>query len=49
MTFEKAAPGSGVEVKPISGPPETGRAGWAGWAGTRGRPGLLWLVIPVGP
>ena len=48
MTFGKAEPDSGVEVKPVSGLPETGRAGWAGWAGTRVRPVLLRLVIPVG-
>ena len=45
MTFEKAVPGSGVEVKPVSGPPETGRVVWAGaWV----RPVLLRLVMPVG-
>ena len=46
MTFEKAVPGSGVEVKAVSGLPETGRAGWAG---ARMRRVLLRLVIPVGP
>jgi hypothetical protein len=45
MTFEKAVPGSGAEVKPGSGLPETGRAGWSG---ARVRPVLLRLVIPVG-
>ena len=45
MTFEKAPPDSGAEVKPVSGLPETGRAGWAG---ARVRPVLLRLVIPVG-
>ena len=46
MTFEKAEPDLGAEVKAVSGPPETGRAGWAG---ARVRPLLLRLVIPVGP
>ena len=45
MTFEKAAAGSGAEVKPVSGRPEAGRAVWAGaWV----RPVLLRLVMPVG-
>ena len=45
MTFEKAAPGSGAEVKAVSGLPEAGRAGWPG---ARVRPVLLRQVIPVG-
>jgi hypothetical protein len=45
MTFEKAAPGSGVEVKAVSGLPEAGREGWSG---ARLRPVLLRLVIRVG-
>ena len=44
MTLEKAVPDSGVEVKPVSSPPETGRAGWPG---ARVRPVLLCLVILV--
>ena len=45
MTFGKAVPDSGAEVKPVSGPPETGRTGRAG---ARVRPVLPLLVIPVG-
>ena len=45
MTFEKAAPGSGVEVKAVSGLPEMGRVGWAG---ARVRSVFLRLVMPVG-
>ena len=45
MTFGKAEPGSGGEVKPVSGPPETGRAGRTG---VQVRSVLLRLVIPVG-
>ena len=45
MTFETAAPDSGEEVKAVSGPPETGRAGWEA---AKVRPVLLRLVRPVG-
>ena len=45
MTFGKAVPDSGAEVKPVSGPPETGRVVWAG---ARVRSVLLRLVIRVG-
>ena len=45
MTLERRRLNSGAEVKPVSGPPETG---WAGWAGARVRPVLLRLLIPVG-
>ena len=45
MTLEKAEPGYGAEVKPVSGSPETGRLGLAG---AQVRPVLLRLVMPVG-
>ena len=45
MTFGKAEPDSGEEVKPVFGPPKTELVGLSG---ARVRPVLLRLVMPVG-